>query len=219
MKAKNIFAILICIVACAATTYAQNSTPGRNYLGLRAAFEMTTSTKMTEYCGYRPGGSIGVVYHGNFGRNFFFEGGPEIFFSSISLDKHDNSSTPISGQVSGHMNDFGLRLPIDFGYQVPVSSKVTLLAYTGPTLCFNIKTEGKFLWLNQSGAAAEKMSKLHNTGLDIAWNFAIGADLCSRWRIAAECIYGLTDLCSMDYFKLSHGKNHAYFRASPSDSA
>lgn len=209
---KPLLAAVLSVLSCIGASAADLPESSKKYIGVRAAFEMTTSTKMSQICGYRPGASAGAVYHGTFGSRFFFEAGPQLFFSSVSVNSAGVEDSPLVGNISGHMNDIGIRLPVDFGYQLPVSGKVVLLAYTGPVLSFNFKTDGKFAWSGTNASTAEKMSKLHNTGMDIGWNVGIGADIAGHWRVAAECLAGFSDLCSMEYFKTLNGKNEAYFR-------
>lgn len=188
MKLLKLMAAIF--VASAATFIA--TAQDKAYFGIRAAYDMCTSTKNSYMTGWGSGFSVGGVYFAPFGKMTFFQPGLLFYADNIRIDgttkNEDNRHT-----YDGNIRTYGLRMPLDFGLKVISNKAIGLNVYTGPHLYFNFSSKmicddtyyGKTTHINE---------KLSTPGMELGWALGIGINVCKRWHIFAEGIYGLSDL-------------------------
>ena len=188
MKLLKLMAAIFVASAATFTATAQD----KAYFGIRAAYDMCTSTKNSYMTGWGSGFSVGGVYFAPFGKMTFFQPGLLFYADNIRIDgttkNEDNRHT-----YDGNIRTYGLRMPLDFGLKVIDNKVIGLNVYTGPHLYFNFSSKmicddtyyGKTTYINE---------KLSTPGMELGWALGIGINVCKRWHIFAEGIYGLSDL-------------------------
>lgn len=188
MKLLKLMAAIFVASAATFTATAQD----KAYFGVRAAYDMCTSTKNSYMTGWGSGFSVGGVYFAPFGKLTFFQPGLMFYADNIRIDgttkNEDNRHT-----YDGNIRTYGLRMPLDFGLKVINNKTIGLNVYTGPHLYFNFSSKmicddtyyGKTTHINE---------KLSTPGMELGWALGIGINVCKRWHIFAEGIYGLSDL-------------------------
>ncbi len=183
--------LLTAIVIASAATFTATA-QDKAYFGVRAAYDMCTSTKNSYMTSWGSGFSVGGVYFAPFGKLTFFQPGLLFYADNIRIDgttkNEDNRHT-----YDGNIRTYGLRMPLDFGLKVIDNKVIGLNVYTGPHLYFNFSSKmicddtyyGKTTHINE---------KLSTPGMELGWALGIGINVCKRWHIFAEGIYGLSDL-------------------------
>lgn len=183
--------LLTAIVIASAATFTATA-QDKAYFGIRAAYDMCTSTKNSYMTGWGSGFSVGGVYFAPFGKMTFFQPGLLFYADNIRIDgttkNEDNRHS-----YDGNIRTYGLRMPLDFGLKVIDNKVIGLNVYTGPHLYFNFSSKmicddtyyGKTTYINE---------KLSTPGMELGWALGIGINVCKRWHIFAEGIYGLSDL-------------------------
>lgn len=188
MKLLKLMAAIFVASAATFTATAQD----KAYFGVRAAYDMCTSTKNSYMTGWGSGFSVGGVYFAPFGKMTFFQPGLMFYADNIRLDgmtKNEDNRHAYDGDI----RTYGLRMPLDFGLKVIDNKVIGLNVYTGPHLYFNFSSKmicddtyyGKTTYINE---------KLSTPGMELGWALGIGINVCKRWHIFAEGIYGLSDL-------------------------
>lgn len=192
---KRIFAFIAVIVAFASTISAQN--PAMSYWGVRASYDITTSTKTTRIAQWRSGASVGIVYHGAFGSRWFIEPGMSLYYNPITLSGDLGYEKP-AHDIRGRINNTGLCIPVNLGIDIFDNYKVRVMAYTGPKLYINISTKAKYTRYDPYSAPMEIIDKMKNTGMDIAWDLGFGANFNQKWHAHIEGTLGLSNWMNLD---------------------
>ncbi|MDE6464113.1 MAG: PorT family protein [Muribaculaceae bacterium] len=205
MKTISAFISAILLAVCLPLSAKADN---NKHLSLRASFDMTTSSTHNKLCSFGPGASVGVVYHFPFSGNFFFEAGPYFMFNTFGFDSYNNRGTVLK-KYDGHINDIGIKIPIDFGYNVLRTKIIDLGVYTGPVAYVNFHTRGHFI--TEYNDKTENF-KLPNGGMDLGWNLGVSAEIATRWHVAVEGFYGLSNMCRIDYNLTAKGNEPPAFR-------
>ncbi len=196
MKSLKLLTVAIIAIFASLPAVAQDNA----HFGVRAAYNMTTSTTVTEVTGWGSGFSVGVVYYAPFGKKTFFQTGLMFYLDNIKLDgTTENKYNPHT--FDGRIRNLGIRLPLDFGLRIFKNSVVALNVYTGPHLYFNFASRmicddiigGKPVHIDE---------KFTTSGLEIGWALGVGADFFKRWHIHLEGVYGLSNLGMTDRFEV-----------------
>lgn len=181
----------------------------KGYFGVRAAFNATTSTKLTQISGWGPGASVGGIYHYNISKPIYAQFGLSFDYNTIKIDG-ENDNKYNRQKYDGHLDIIGLRLPINLGFNLYQNSKVCLSAYTGPELFFNFSVKRNYD-LTYNSTTTHVDGKLTGSGMDIAWMLGVGVDIMHNWHVHVEGAYGLSDLGETD--GMAVGKKSHFKRA------
>lgn len=131
--------LLTAIVIASAATFTATAQDNA-YFGVRAAYDMCTSTKNSYMTSWGSGFSVGGVYFAPFGKLTFFQPGLMFYADNIRIDgttkNEDNRHT-----YDGNIRTYGLRMPLDFGLKVIDNKVIGLNVYTGPHLYFNFSSK------------------------------------------------------------------------------
>lgn len=175
------------------------------HFGIRAAYDMTTSTTVTEMTGWGSGFSVGGVYYAPFGKRTFFQTGLLFYVNNIKLDgTTENKYNPHT--YDGNIRNLGIRLPIDLGLRILENSVVALNVYTGPHLYFNFASK-MICDETYGGKTTHVDEEFMTSGMEIGWALGFGADFFKRWHIHLEGAYGLSYLGKTDRFELGKESN------------
>jgi hypothetical protein len=201
MKTIKLIAVALIATFASVTAVAQD----KAHFGVRAAYDMTTSTTVTEIAGWGSGFSVGGVYYAPFGKRTFFQTGLLFYVDNIKLDgTTENKYNPHT--YDGNIRNLGIRLPIDLGLRILENSVVALNVYTGPHLYFNFAS--KMICDEIIGGKTNHVDeKFTTSGMEIGWALGVGADFFKRWHIHLEGAYGLSNLGKTDRFELGKESN------------
>lgn len=196
---------LLAVALIAAITSVSAAAQDNAHFGVRVAYDMTTSTTVTEMTGWGSGFSVGGVYYAPFGKRTFFQTGLLFYVDNIKLDgTTENKYNPHT--YDGNIRNLGIRLPIDLGLRILENSVVALNVYTGPHLYFNF-TSKMICDETYGGKTTHVDEKFTTSGMEIGWALGVGADFFKRWHIHLEGAYGLSNLGKTDRFELGKESN------------
>lgn len=196
---------LLAVALIAAITTVSAAAQDNAHFGVRVAYDMTTSTTVTEMTGWGSGFSVGGVYYAPFGKRTFFQTGLLFYVNNIKLDgTTENKYNPHT--YDGNIRNLGIRLPIDLGLRILENSVVALNVYTGPHLYFNFASK-MICDETYGGKTTHVDEEFMTSGMEISWALGIGADFFKRWHIHLEGAYGLSYLGKTDRFELGKESN------------
>lgn len=201
MKSLKYLAVALIAAIASVSVSAQDNA----HFGVRVAYDMTTSTTVTEMTGWGSGFSVGGVYYAPFGKRTFFQTGLLFYVDNIKLDgTTENKYNPHT--YDGNIRNLGIRLPIDLGLRILENSVVALNVYTGPHLYFNFASK-MICDETYGGKTTHIDEKFTTSGMEIGWALGVGADFFKRWHIHLEGAYGLSNLGKTDRFELGKESN------------
>lgn len=156
------------------------------------------------------GFSLGGYYNIPIVANLYWEPGVSIFYDTYRIDDSimagDNAIS-----LDGHIDKFGMRLPLDFGYHFDIWEKASLFLKTGPQLSVGF-TEKAHL-KNLDAFEIEDNDLYSEEGgvkrFDILWDVAAGLDF-SQFNVSLEYNFGLLNLLKDTEGLVSYKEN--YFR-------
>lgn len=162
------------------------------FWGVRANFNMTTSTKSTDFTGWGAGGGLGISYLTPIGKVAIFQGAVSFNYNTINLDGYYNSKYN-PAYYDGYFKSYSGRLPLSIGARLLTTDAVMLTVYTGPVLYFNFGSRAIY---DRSTKTRDEHfdEKVTDSGMDIGWNFGIGADFFKHWHIHIEGTYSLSNM-------------------------
>lgn len=139
----------------------------------RLAFDVTSNTGAKPFYDTGAGLTVGGLVNFGLPRNFYFEPGLLFYYTAWSID---NDRLEALKLYSGSAKNFGVRIPFNFGYTVPLLDNLTLQAYTGPWLNVNITAKQ-----SMSPAPGSPYEKYYNSNLfkdgfkrvDAQWGFGL----------------------------------------------
>ena len=100
------------------------------------------------------------------------------------------------------MYSYGVRLPLDFGYNFLDKSKLKLSVYTGPQLYINFKFKTVYdLIYTENYQHYDE--NLVTSGLEICWAAGVAAELHKHWRLQAGYVVGLSKMGLSDGMALA----------------
>lgn len=137
------------------------------------AFDVTSNTGVRPFYDVGAGFNAGVFANVRLPRNFFFEPGVLAYFTAWSVD---NDRLEALKLYSGSARNWGVRIPLNFGYTVPLVTNLVLQAYTGPWLNVNVSARQTL-----SPAPGSPFEKYYNANLfregfkrvDAQWGFGL----------------------------------------------
>lgn len=157
----------LCLIGLGATTNAQDylmdNPNNAAYFGIRASLDITSlQTPPGDPFYNRAGFSIGAVYNIPIWKNLFFEPGLSLFYNTAGIRGIDYIGFKIPSAI---INNWGFRIPFNFGYHFDITDDIRIIPYTGPMINLNLSTSIKGVD-NNSGQG-------YNT-FDFGWNFGVG---------------------------------------------
>lgn len=133
--------LLIAATALAVSASAQQSSfytqPGeKSYWGLRAGLDISCPSN-SQYYNTGAGGHLGMVFNQPVAGNFYIEPGLMFYYDTWAPDS--------GGMVNSYEGDsyrqFGMRVPLMFGYHYPFNQFYDLTLFSGPMLDVGIDNQ------------------------------------------------------------------------------
>lgn len=159
-----------------AQDYVFDNPDNRSYLGVRLGFDIMSLQSPTPIYENRGGIELGVIYNMPVWKNLFFEPGLSLFYNSATI----NGSIPYpSGAqkvtAAGTLNDWGFRIPLNFGYHFDITDAIQVIPATGPVVNINLSTD-----VNYNAREVQQgfdYFNLHHNIIDLGWHFGIGVKI------------------------------------------
>ncbi len=155
----------------------------------------------------RLGASAGAYYHLPLVANLYFEPGASLFYDTYKMDFAIDESNNIP---SGHIDKFGIRVPLDFGFHFDIWENASLFIKTGPQLMYGF-TEKMHIPIEEEFDNDMYGEDGMLNRFDLLWDIAAGADF-GRWNVALGYDFGLLNLAKNTGGRISYHEN--YFRIS-----
>ncbi len=186
--------LLLCILAtvCGCLPAAAQTQRG---FGVRLAMEVTVPGGGRSYFKTGSGFTVGGVYKLPIKNNFYFEPGLMFHYTGMSskeLIAFDDN------YYQGGMKEYGLRIPLNFGYTFHPNDMWDIDLYTGPWINFNINASQT---LDPNFSAPEplpdKTINLLKHGwkrVDAMWGFGLSFTFAENYHIGISGGVGFTPL-------------------------
>ena len=191
---KKIFLALLLVAAfgtAKAQDYLLDNPDNNSYFGVRVGADVMSlkSPSPTAY-GNNGGFFVGAIYNIPIFKNLYFEPGIYFFYNSAKIkaiwEFDPGTNLPTLERSSGKINDWGLRVPFNFGYHFDLTDRITVFPYTGPQLNVNLANSVSFATNVVPGN-----NTLHCNVFDLGWNFGVGVTY-SRFLLTVGGTVGMT---------------------------
>lgn len=139
----------------------------------RLAFDVASNTGVRDFYDTGAGLTAGGLANIGLGKNFYFEPGLLIYYTAWSID---NDRLEMLKLYNGSANNLGLRIPFNFGYNVPLLDNLLLQAYTGPWLNINLRAQQSLSAAPESPYEDSYEPNLFREGfkrVDSQWGFGV----------------------------------------------
>lgn len=203
---KRTLAILITAAAAALTATAQeeifDNPDNASRFGVRVNYELACPTNISvegfkgseSMFGNGSGFSVEGIYNIPVWKNLYFEPGFGIFYNTMSYDKELlREDFEDFDNVSGSARQWGLRIPLNFGYRFDLLDWLSLSFFTGPeiNIGFSGRTHFNYDKYSVSGPLYGKDGYLNRA--DIKWRFGVGAIFNHKYSVAISGAAGMCD--------------------------
>ena len=112
-------------------------------LGVRASMELTAPSGGGDYYKLGAGVTVGVVADLPLYRRVYFE--PGVLFTYSAMTAKDLVTFNDEYYYQGAANLYGIRVPLNFGYDFDLTDNLSMSVATGPWLNFNVSARQKLL--------------------------------------------------------------------------
>ena len=191
--------IIIAVALVTGLTASAQRVKDSSHIGLRAQFDLSKSSTMTNLIHWGPGLSVGAICYAPFGKLTYFNGGMLFNFDTFVYDG-TAGATSAPRHYDGNLYLYGLSVPMEIGVKVFTNKNVKLSVYTGPRMYFNFKMKAKYTdTRGEISATSAKVDKTYyTTGGDIAWGAGIAIDFKKHWHAHVEGAIGLSYAALLD---------------------
>ncbi len=173
MKRKVILAaITLLLGTIIASAQDPNESPRVRYEA-RLAFDVTSNTGVGQFYDTGAGFTVGGFAEIRLPRNFYFSPGLLAYYTGWSMD---NSRLEALKLYSGSSSNWGFRIPISVGYNIPLLSNLTMQVYSGPWLNVNVSARQTMSAAPESPYEKYYESNLFKDGfkhVDAQWGFGV----------------------------------------------
>lgn len=123
------------------------------------------------------GVTVAVPLH----KGLFIEPGVLLYYNTMGVGNYVIDDMPYTGSV----RNFGLRIPLNFGYRFNVTDNISLALTTGPWFNFNISAR-QYANPNFEGPMPKTSKNLFDYGwhrFDAQWGFGVKATFSGRYVV------------------------------------
>lgn len=217
---KQFSTIIIALASLFCSTAASagdifNSPDNHRYWGVRLSYELAAPSKITaanlplslDLYSAGSGVSVGAIYHMPLWRNLYFQPGASLYYNTYQIDRNlveqlldDEISSiiqqPVSGAVdvkSASVRQWGIRIPLHFGYNFDLLPDLRLSVFTGPEISLSISGSNHIGIGNADISTPAFGSDGQLNRADIKWRFGVGATFCHHYSASISGAVGLLD--------------------------
>ena len=173
MNSKVIFTALALILGASGALAQDNNESPRVRYEARLAFDVTSNTGAGEFYDTGAGFTAGGLAEIRLPNSFYFSPGLLVYYTGWSID---NSRLEALKLYSGSASNWGLRIPISVGYNIPLLSNLTMQVYSGPWLNVNLSARQTMSAAPESPYEDFYESNLFKDGfkhVDAQWGFGV----------------------------------------------
>lgn len=166
--------------------------PERVRWGTRLSFDVSSFAGGRSFYDNGAGFDAGVVMNIRLPRNLYFEPGVMMHYTGVSIRNEVLEDYQL---YSGSASLWSLRVPVNMGYSVPLLETLSLQAYTGPWVNFNLS--GKQQVSAAPGSPYEKDNSLNEftyKRVDAQWGFGLQLTWSGHFVLGVSCGVGMTPI-------------------------
>lgn len=182
--------ILSLLLAVCGTAIAPAQIPG--HLGARLSATVTNPAGKNNNLSTGAGFDVGVIYQLPLVKKFYIEPGLMFYYTGMS------NSAPVDMNGSAFdasVRNYGIAIPVNFGYNFKLLPNLELSAFTGPRFNFNIAAK-QYFSPNFAIPAPDAIS-LFNLGwkkFDMQWGFGVGFTVADNYYVGVSGDVAVTPL-------------------------
>ncbi len=184
--AKIFLFIIIGLFSTVQTSFASDI--DKTYWGIRGNFDINMpgdyKTSIADF-DYKVGAgfSLGAVYNIKLVSKFYIEPGVELFYDNYKMDPitYNLGQGEIGYIENPKIDKFGLRIPINLGYQFDIDNNIALSIFTGPEFSIGLSAKAKSVAFESTGLNTNLYNDNNVLGADGAWH-----RFAASWNIGAQ---------------------------------
>lgn len=210
---KSLLALALVAVgafSASAQNYAEGNSTQAPYFGVRASFDLSCpSSDPGKMYKNGAGFSLGAVYNMPLGSNFYFEPGASLYYDTWAFSEGRKEINDVSlWDVS--FRNFGLEIPLMFGYQFNFTPSTSLMIFTGPTMRIGFVNDMHYKSDGDGYEISDYEGMYGDGGLynrfDCAWKFGAGLNF-DRYYVGVSGQVGMVNLykdnVAADHFRMN----------------
>lgn len=172
-----------------AQDYIFDNPDNSSYWGVRLGFDVVSLQSPSNFYNNRGGIEIGAIYNLPLWKNLFFEPGASLFYNSAGINGIvEQLGQEIIVSPSGTLNNWGIRIPLNFGYHFDVTDVIQIVPFTGPQFNINFANSQSY---NGPGFWSNSGPSLQTNGMDFGWGFGVGVKYL-KYYIGISGTVGIT---------------------------
>ncbi|MDE6278091.1 MAG: PorT family protein [Muribaculaceae bacterium] len=194
MKARYLLPVVGLCLTTLSLSAQNDAQPSIVSYEARLAFDVSSNTGASAFYDTGAGFTAGGVAQIRMPRNFFFMPGVLFYYTAWSID---NDRLEALKLYSGSASNFGIRVPVSVGYDVPLLPNLSLQAYTGPWLNVNLRARQTL-----SAAPGSPFEDFYETNLfkdgfrrvDAQWGFGLNLTWEEHYVLGVSFGVGMTPM-------------------------
>lgn len=206
---KSVLALALAALG-AFTVSAQDYSSNSPYFGVRASLDISApSSDPGNLYKNGVGFSVGAIYNYPVGGNFYFEPGASLYYNTWGFSEGSKIINDVKlWDVS--FRNFGLEIPLMFGYHFDFTPTTNLAVFTGPTLRIGFVNDMHYKAEGDGYELSDYQGMYGDNGMynrfDCAWKFGVGINF-SQYYIGVSGQIGMINLyqdeVQADHFRMN----------------
>ncbi|MCD8387373.1 MAG: hypothetical protein LUD17_10855 [Bacteroidales bacterium] len=185
-----------------AQDYLLNNPNNKAYFGLRASVDISCPySKPGDMYKNGAGFSIAGIYNTPITANFYFEPQLQLYYNTWGAKSNNFQLYEDWDMTDISFRNFGLAIPLNFGYHFDFTQDTKLMAFTGPMLRIGFVNDMHFKGYGYGAEAGYEIKDYQgmydDNGLfnraDCAWNFGVGLTI-QNYYIGVSGSVGMVNL-------------------------
>lgn len=173
--------------------YAQFS----SHFGVRLSFDVTHPAGANDGINNGSGFTLTGVYNLPISRNAYIEPGVGVFYNTMGVKPFEHNNALFDGSV----RNFGIRVPIHFGYRFEMFDNFELAGFTGPWFNINCSTKAHLETANDYPFIITS-TNMFDEGwhrFDAQWGFGISATYNKQYYLSISGGVGMSAMATFDH--------------------
>lgn len=192
MKSKITLATIALIIGSGLAFAQDNNKMPRVRYEARLAFDVSSNTGVGQFYDTGAGFTAGGLAEIRLPQDFYFSPGLLLYYTGWSMD---NSRLEALKLYSGSASNWGLRIPISVGYNIPLLTNLTMQVYSGPWLNVNLSARQTMSAAPESPYEDFYESNLFRDGfkrVDAQWGFGLKLAWDDHYIVGVSFGVGMT---------------------------
>lgn len=181
--------------AAAAQNYIVENPQNKAYFGVRAGADISSTAGAPDEFGNGAGFTIGGIYNLPVWKNMFFEPGIYAYYDTFDNDiatwtPADPPQEGVHKEYDGSIRNWGIRVPLNFGYRFDFTDNISISVFTGPVLNLNLSAKAHCDGLTDYTYSL--MDTKDFKRFDAQWNFGVGMSYGHNCYVSISGAVGMT---------------------------